>query len=228
MPDLTEMLAAHVAAGAHRIGQIEILTNHCGCAYALCHADDLPHVNPPETEAPKLELFDGPDHARDIATWAEDGTYRFTKGQLNLRRGWLLRLADAKELRQALDGFYPAAVGLWVARQRGRLHVVNLRDKLERQTGMYRFTRTISDVGAQSLVQSVCGPANQCVKKILWQIAADTPLADSAASRFEGILPGVRPDEAIPLLCQEACNHFVAECRRVAKEEREAQSGTAR
>ena len=223
MENLTKILAARVAAGLRRIGQIEILWDRFDRPYVLCHGADLPRLS--LTDGHGLEVFDGPQHARELSTWATDGSYRFTKGQLNLRGGWLLRLAGAEELRQALDGFYPAAVGLWLARERGCLRVVHLRDKLDRQTGMYRFARTISDAGAQTLVQSVCGPANQCVKKILWQISADTPLAASDASRFEGILPGAGPDQAIPLLCQEACNHFVAECRRVAKEEREAAKG---
>jgi hypothetical protein len=222
MIPLTNLLANRVAAGLLRIGQIEILSGRCGCAYALCHSEDLPRLQSDGDHG--LEVFDGPQHARELSTWAPDGSYRFTKGQLNLRGGWLLRLADAAELREALDGFYPAAVGLWAARERGELRVQNLRDKLDRQTGMYRYARTVSDAGAQRLVQCVCGPANQCVKKILWQISTEMPLDDSEASRFGGILPGATETEAIPLLCQEACNHFVAECRRVAKEEREGES----
>jgi hypothetical protein len=84
---------------------------------------------------------------------------------------------------------------------------------------MYRFARNISDEGAQKLVQTVCGPAHQCAKRILWNITQDTPLEDSEASRFNGIPGNVPETEAIPLLCREACNHFVAECRRVAKQE---------
>jgi len=226
MENLTKLLAARVAAGLHRIGQIEIL-RECGeHRYGLCLHDDLPRLA--LTDGPALEMFDGPQHARELSLWAADGSYRFAKGQANLRGGWLLRLADAAELRQALDGFYPAALGLWAACGRGQLRVVHLRDKLERQTGMYRFARTVSDAGAQALVQSLCGPSNQCAKRILWQISANTPLADSAASRYPGIGPGLGPEEAMPLLCQEACNHFVAECRRVAKEEREAESGGVR
>ena len=103
----------------------------------------------------------------------------------------------------------------------------NLRDKLNRQTGMYRFARSISDDGAQELVRKVCGPAHQCAKKILWKIDDATPLSDSEASRFNGI-PGVLPEnEAIPLLCREACNHFVAECRKRAKAEFEAKEKAA-
>ena len=84
---------------------------------------------------------------------------------------------------------------------------------------MYRFARTISDSGAQSLVQHVCGPAHNCARRILWKIDADTPLDDSDASRYSGIPTNIPESEAIPLLCREACNHFVAECRKAAKQE---------
>ena len=84
---------------------------------------------------------------------------------------------------------------------------------------MYRYARTISDAGAQELVKTVCGPAHQCARRILWRIDDATPLEDSEASRYNGV-PGDVPEvEAIPLLCREACNHMVAECRRVAKAE---------
>jgi sirohydrochlorin cobaltochelatase len=121
-------------------------------------------------------------------------------------------------LRQALDLFYPAAVGLWLAQEAGLLEAEHLRAKLARQTGMYRFTRDLSGARAQQLVREVCGPGNCCVKKILWQIDADTPLEDSEASRFDGVVGDVDRSGAIPLLCREACNHFVAEARKAVKE----------
>lgn len=217
MSSLDESLADAIARGVHRIGQIEILRDFAGAPFALCHADDLPRLNRPAGHG--LDVRHGPDTARELSTWAADGSYRFTKAQLNLRHGWLLLLDGIQALRQALDAFYPAAVGLWAAGRQDRLRIQNLRDKLDRQTGMYRYARTISDAGAQALVRQTCGPANQCVKRILWRIQADVPLEDSEASRFPGVLAGVPEAEAIPLLCQEACNHFVAECRRVAKEE---------
>ena len=170
----------------------------------------------------------GPADARDLSTYAEDGTYRFTKGQVNLKRGWVMTLDSDEDLRLALDQFYPACLGLFLALQDGTLEIETLRDKLNRQTGMYRFARSISDAGAQKLVQQVCGPAHQCAKKILWNIDPQTPLEDSEASRFNGIPGGDLPEsEAIPLLCREACNHFVAECRKAAKAEFEAKAAEA-
>ncbi len=207
-------------SGVHRIGQVEILNDVYGYHYVLCHFEDVELATEPALGG--LDLHEGPDAARDLSTWAEDGSYRFTKGQTNLRRGWVIALEDEEQLRLALDLFYPACVGLFLAEQAGTLVIENLRDKLNRQTGMYRFARSISDDGAQELVRRVCGPAHQCAKRILWQIDPETSLADSEASRYNGIPGNLPENEAIPLLCREACNHFVAECRKAAKAEFEA------
>jgi sirohydrochlorin cobaltochelatase len=212
-------------SGIHRIGELEIQTNVPNVRYSLCHHEDLESCQTPDFGG--LELHVGPADARDLSTYAEDGTYRFTKGQVNLKRGWVMTLANDEDLRLALDQFYPACVNLFLAQQDGTLEVETLRDKLNRQTGMYRFARSISDAGAQQLVQQVCGPAHQCAKKILWKIDTQTPLDDSEASRFNGIPCDIPESEAIPLLCREACNHFVAECRKTAKAEFEAKAAGA-
>ena len=207
-------------SGIHRIGELELQQDIYGYPYVICHFADAELSTEPAFGG--LEHHEGPADAREISTYAEDGTYRFTKGQVNLKRGWVMSLENEEELRLALDQFYPACVGLFIAQQREVLEVENLRDKLNRQTGMYRFARTISDAGAQKLVQEVCGPAHQCAKKILWKLDAETPLEDSEASRFNGVPGNLPENEAIPLLCREACNHFVAECRKAAKGEQEA------
>lgn len=211
---LAERLAEAIAAGVRRIGQVSIKPQAGG--YLLRHIDDE------GLDPSALELHEDPEAARDISTWAKDGHYRFTKGELSLIRGWLLKLESAEQLKQALDLFYPAAVGLHFARQDGRIEVEHLRAKLNRQTGMYRFARNLSDAGAQRLVKEVCGPGNCCVKKILWQIDETTPLEDSEASRYEGVVGDIDPGAAIPLLCREACNHFVAEARKASKAEADA------
>ena len=164
-----------------------------------------------------LEVHRDPSAARDLSTYAEDGSYRFIRAEVNLKRGWVMTLNSTEDLRMALDLFYPAALGLFVAMHDGSLEVENLRDKLQRQTGMYRVARTIHNDDAQRIVRETCGPSNRCAKRILWSIDADTPLDDSDASRFPGF-PGDTPEnEVIPLLCREACNHFVAECCRAVK-----------
>jgi len=206
-----------VLLGIHRIGELEFQANVSNHPWVICHWRDAHHLV--DLAGSGLEVHVGPAAARDLSIYTADGDYRFAKGQINLARGWALVVQNEEELRQALDLFYPAAVGLFLALQQGTLEVENLRDKLARQTGMYRSARTIRDAGAQQLVREICGPAHQCAKRILWQLDADTPLDDSEATRYSGVPGDLPPAEAIPLLCREACNHFVAECRRVAKQE---------
>jgi hypothetical protein len=75
-------------------------------------------------------------------------------------------------------------------------------------------------------VKRICGPGNCCVKKVLRGLDADTPLEDSEASRFEGVVGDIDRAKAIPLRCREACNPFVAEARKASKAEHEAKAGT--
>jgi sirohydrochlorin cobaltochelatase len=225
----SETLPTHlkdlILSGVHQIGQIYIHRDLCEFPYALFHIDDEDLATQPAFGG--LEHNRGAAMARDISTYAEDGDYRFTKGKINLKRGWIMTLKDETELLHALDQFYPACTALFMKHRDGALPIEDLRVKLGRQTGMYRYAGSISDDGAQELVKKVCGPAHNCAKKILWKLNANTPLVDSEASRFNGIPGAAAENEAIPLLCREACNHFVAECRKAAKAEFDAKATTA-
>lgn len=211
---LSQQLRELIESGRRHIGEIAILEHDDG--YLLCHHLDA------ELDHGDLEVHHSPDAARDISTYSEQGEYRFAKAQVNLKRGWLMKLTDEKQLLRALDLFYPAGVGIFVAHQNGSLEIEHMRDKLNRQTGMYKFARNISDQGAQQLIKDLCGPAHQCARRIMWQLDADTPLEDSEASRYNGICSGAGEGEAIPLMCREACNHFVAQARKISKQEFEA------
>lgn len=215
---IPEALEDALAQGFCQIGQIAVLQKDA--RFFLCHLDDREKVACGDFS--DLTRHESPGDAIEISRFAPDGHFRFTKAELSLQAGWLFELQNIAELRETLDNFYPAAFGLWLAEKENRLHVQSLRDKLARQTGMYRHAGKVTDAGAQDLVQEICGPANQCVKKILWQIDAETPLVASEASRFPGIVDGKSEPEAIPILCQEACNYFVSQCRVKAKEEFEA------
>ncbi len=211
MPSLTTRLTEALASGIHQIGQIRILQN----PLRLHHIDDADDLD-------SLEVHTDPDDAREIGLYSPDGTYRFTKGELSLKRGWIFELQTMDELRRTIDLFYPASLGLWKAQEDGTIQIQNLREKLGRQTGMYRHANTVSDSGAQELVKSLCGPSNKCVKKILWHLDSDLPLDDSEASRFNGIVGQATQETAIPMVCQEACNFFVAQARKKSKEEFDA------
>ncbi|MEI6653919.1 MAG: DR2241 family protein [Verrucomicrobiota bacterium] len=211
----TDKLRHAVASGIHRIGEIEIKTPVANECFNLFHHADLALAGGVDGDG--LAVYDGAAAAREIAACAEDGSYRFLKAQRNLRRGWLLRLASVAELRLALDQFYPACVGLWLAQQDGTLEASPLRDTLHRQSGMYRRVRSLDEATLQALVPRTCSPAIPCARRLLWQLDARTPLLPSAASHCSGMGDDVAAAEAIPLLCREACNHFVAACLESAK-----------
>ncbi|MDG2400225.1 MAG: DR2241 family protein [Akkermansiaceae bacterium] len=207
---LTKVLSNALDSGINQIGQLRILRG----PLRLHHIDDV--------NLDSLEVHTDPDDAREISLYTSDGKYRFTKGELSLKTGWIFILDSVEDLRRAIDLFYPASLGLWNASQNNEIRVQNLRDKLNRQTGMYRHARNVSDEGIQKLVKCLCGPSNKCVKKILWEIDETTPLEDSEASRFDGIVGDIEMTTAIPMVCQEACNFFVAQSRKKAKKEFEA------
>ncbi len=215
--ETAEKLQLAIATGLRRIGEIEFESIVGNDNFKLYHHLDRDAAR--EADCGGLESHHGPADARQISLYAEDGTYRFLKGQLNLRRGWVMLLDGVRELRLALDQFYPASVGIWLAHRDGRLEVEHLREKLARQTGMYRRARDLSDAGAQALVAATCSGEVPCARRILWQLAPDTPLEPSAASRCTGISSDQPEPAAIPLLCAAPCNHFIAECREASKRE---------
>jgi len=211
---LNQNFADALDQGINQIGQLRILTGHHAASFILCHLDDEEKVT--SGDFSDLTQHDHPDSARKLGLYTPEGEYRFTKGEISLPSGWIILLENMAQLRRALDLFYPASLGLWNAWKKDEIRTQNLRDKLNRQTGMYRHSQNVSDLGAQHLVKTLCGPTNKCVKKILWQLDNDTPLEASEASQFDGTLPG---GKAIPLVCQEACNFFVAQCRKQSKKE---------
>ncbi|MGC6426779.1 MAG: DR2241 family protein [Akkermansiaceae bacterium] len=217
---LNAALQEALEQGVNQIGQLRIARDLSEAPFVLYHREDEAKIL--SSDFSDLDEFQHPDAARDLGLYTPEGEYRFTKGELSLKPGWIFFLNTIDELRRAIDLFYPASLGLWQAEKNGSIRIQHLRDKLDRQTGMYRHSRNVSDEGAQHLVATLCGPKNKCVKKILWQIDAETPLAENEASKFNGILKGGNESNTIPLVCQEACNFFVAQCRKQSKKEFDA------
>lgn len=200
--DLTAEMERWLREGSPEIGQIRIEELPDG--FLLTHVEDA--------GCPDLERFEGPVSARDLARDDAEGRFRPLKSAPNLRRGWVLRVADAEEVRLAIDYFYPAALGLNRSRLRGALKPVDLRGTLERQTGMYAVTRHITDEDADALVGRCCNSEGGCLRKILWRIEQGRPVRSLPAEKFD---PST--EEGIPLLCNEVCNLLVAEARKVVK-----------
>lgn len=187
MPTIREFLEHQSAAGPWSLGQIAI------DGLVLCHAEDV--------ERADLTVYHRPEDARDLAIFDDAGAYRPLKTAPNLRHSWQLRLATLDELRVALDFFYPAAIGTWLAHQRGEILPVSLRETLGRQTGMYRVTQLITDAQAEEVIRTTC--AEGCLRRRLWTL-------NEAA-------PG-RHIESLTVLCAEACNLLVAACRPLARQ----------
>jgi len=203
-----------------RIGQIAIQKLDNG-GFALSHCDDERRDN--------LNFFHSAEEAVEIAKFDDTGNYRPLKTAPNLRRGWRLELATLDELRRALDYFYPGRLAVFAAWKSGRLRTTPVRDTLDRQSGMYRVAAKILDEQIDCVVGDFCRSDGGCLRTILWKrdkqgTVASTKLPpEKFDPAFDQTKPGARPRSTtpatVPLLCQEACNLLVAECRKVVKGE---------
>jgi len=198
-------------------------------AFVLLHRDDA--------SLDRLQRYREAKDAIEIAKYDEAGNYRPLKTAPNLRRGWRLELATIEELRRALDYFYPGRLAVFAAWKSGYLKTTALRETLDRQSGMYRVAAKISDPQINDLVADFCGSDSGCLRTILWKrdrngVIASTklpkekfdPVYDqvmaACSRRPEGDARASHSEAAtVPLLCLEACNLLVGECRKVVKAE---------
>ena len=209
-------------------GQI-LVTKREGAGFVLLHRDDASRN--------QLQAYRDAEDAVEIAKYDDAGNYRPLKTAPNLRHGWRLELATTEELRRALDCFYPGRLAIFAAWRKRSLETTALRETLHRQSGMYRVAAKISDPQINDLVADFCRSDSGCLRTILWKrdrngIIASTKLpkekfdpvydqAMAACSRRPARDARASQSEAakVPLLCQEACNLLVAECRKKVKDE---------
>jgi len=227
MPDSIERALEAALSDRCYLGQILIQKTNDG--FVLSHRED---------EARKdLQTSRNAEEAVEIAKYDDAGNYRPLKTTPNLRHDWRLTLQTLEELKRALDYFYPGRLAVFAAWKTGQLRTTNLRDTLDRQSGMYRVAAKISDAQIDDVVGDFCQSAGGCLRTILWKCdqlgtVSSTklpnekfdPTFDQAkalerpgSSAFaEGATDKTTPATAtVPLLCQEACNLLVAECRKV-------------
>ena len=237
MADSIEEILNGLAA-PFSFGQI-LVKKREGAGFVLLHRDD--------ESLDRLQTYLDAADAVQIAKYDDAGNYRPLKTAPNLRHGWRLELATVEELRRALDYFYPSRVAVFAAWKSGYLKTTAFRETLDRQSGMYRDATKISDPQINDLVADFCRSDSGCLRTILWKrdrngVIASTklpkakfdpvydqmmaacsrrPAGDARASHPPSPRFGVAGSEAatVPLLCQEACNLLVAECRKVVKDE---------
>ena len=166
--------------------------------YSLRHADDVGVAG--------LESHEDPRAAREIAKLTEAGEYRPLKSSPNLRRGWELRVEDARGLATAMNYLYPAGIVHWHLYREGRLELTSFRENAARQSGIYKRIQSLTDEGVQDAASACCEDA-VCLKKTLWDVDEATPLD---MDRGNGEIP-----------CPEPCSVFVSFARRVRLFERE-------
>ena len=234
MPDSIDKLLESVLP-SFCFGQI-LVTKREGTGFVLSHRDDA--------SRDQLQRCEVAEDAIEIAKYDDAGNYRPLKTAPNLRHGWQLKLGTVEKLRRALDYFYPSRLAVLAAWKSGYLKTTALRDTLDRQSGMYRVAAKISDTQINDLVANFCRSDSGCLRTILWkrdrsgaiastklpkekfdpvydQVMACSrrPAGDACASNPPLLHSSVASSEAatIPLLCQEACNLLVAECRKVVK-----------
>jgi sirohydrochlorin cobaltochelatase len=201
----------------------QILIQKTDGSFVLCHRDDEVRND--------LQRFKNAEEAIEIAKYDDAGNYRPLKTAPSLRHGWRLELDTLEELRRALDYFYPGRLAAFAAWKSGKLQTTPLRETLDRQSGMYRVAAKISDSQIDDLVGDFCRSNGGCLRTILWKRDADgtvlstklpkdkfDPARDQAATTASPASP-TKIAATIPLLCQEACNLLVAECRKMVKGE---------
>ena len=228
MPESIEKLLKCVLTTPFHFGQLMVEKRE-GTGFVLSHRDDA--------SLDKLQTCRDAENAIEIAKYDDAGNYRQLKTAPNLRHGWQLELATVEELRRALDYFYPGRLAVFAAWKSGHLKTMALRETLDRQSGMYRVAAKISDPQINDLVADFCRSDRGCLRTILWKRDRNGEIASTKLPRekFDPLYDQVtaacsrRPagdarashSEAatIPLLCQEACNLLVAECRKIVKGE---------
>ena len=192
------------ASGKLRIGQIELSQSLTESNYLIYHIDDLPTIESDNWD--DLKIHNNPQAAIQISRLNKKQGFRFLKASPDLVTGWVFRLHTLNEVMTTLNFIYPAAISLWIAHLEQRLRIEPLRDKLERQTGMYRNSSQLSLDELKLVVAESC---NQFCSKIkLWSLEKDQlPLEE------------LKPQTSnLEFLCPQACNWLVAQCSRKTKQ----------
>ena len=202
--------AAHFCVG-------QIVVQKSDDCFVVCQRDDetLDH----------LQVFRRAEDAIEIAKYDDAGNYRPLKTAPNLRHGWRLELDTLEQLRRALDYFYPGRLAVFAAWKNGKLQTTPLRETLDRQSGMYRVAAKISDSQIDDLVADFCRSDGGCLRTILWKRDVEGAVSSTKLpkEKFDpsfdqaSVGPGSTIPATVPLLCQEACNLLVAECRKMVK-----------
>lgn len=179
-----------------RFGELKLSRSESGIFEAR-------HVRDMDAEDPLAEMRT-PRELRELAKYDGEGNYRPLKSAPGLRGGWSTKTDSPEAFLKRLDAIYPGVFATTSAYLEGRIDPVPLRETLNRQTGMYRITGTITSGDANQIMRELCSPG--CLRSLAWPIEGTSP-----TSRLK-MRPGV-----LPLMCVEACTFAVGFARKLAK-----------
>jgi hypothetical protein len=212
---IRDQLQRLLATGSLQIGEI-IVRQITDAHFVVRHWLD---AEPSKRAHAALRIYTGPAATRDLVRFDREGRYRPLKGAPSLPAGWELQLDSIAAVKLALDFIYPGALASWFAWREERINPIDLRVTLNRQTGMYRVTHKLSNAEADELAGRFCRSDRACLRTILWTVDGKLPDGNLPQAKFKpnhDQLGQGRP--AIPFLCVEACNLFVAEARKTVKQ----------
>ena len=203
----TDQLQRWLDAGKTHLGEIRITRREF--SFELEHYRDDP--------AADLVAYDKPEDAIEIGKYDTAGKYRPLRTAPTLKQGWRMTLTTLDDVIRALDFFYPAMLGTAAAFEKNEGRPVDLRETVNRQTGMYRITGKITNPQADTLIGEVC-PSQNCLKTIQWQIEPGVPITTLLREKIDRSTSALHAEGTfIPLPCEECCNILVAAARETVK-----------
>ncbi|MEX1119875.1 MAG: DR2241 family protein [Terrimicrobiaceae bacterium] len=173
----------------------------CTGNFVITHSDDVGRSD--------LVSYHDPEEAALIARFDANHAFRPLKTAPNLKTGWQLVLNSLSSTRLAIDHFYPAALGNALALEEGIPISHDLRDVLQRQTGLYAITKQITDPEASALIADIC-PPTKCLNHLLWNIGPGHPTPLTIPREHA-------PQSPLPLLCTEACPLLIGAARSIVR-----------
>lgn len=144
----------------------QILVERCGEGHSLRHIQDV------DRKSEDLR----PLTPEELAEWVifdDRGAFRPLKAAPTLRSGWICHAPQLSVLERALESIYPGAIADWVASVEDSPEITDFRTFTNRQTGMYRNAKNLSDLEAREVVNATCH-SDSCLKVRRWDLEGPT------------------------------------------------------
>lgn len=169
------------------------LASHGVREYQLHHERDA------GTSASKLETYENPFDAREIARFDSEGRYRPLQTAPSLIDGWIYPALTQREVFETVDILYPATIPNWNLERTGELDITHWHETAQRQTGIYDMVEELSTEAVDWMAASCCADS-ECLKRREWEYDENTTLEADGGS---GVFP-----------CREPCSLVVAASRQ--------------